>query len=104
MATAFWRAGRSFGLTVRGEVLDDPDGVTTGAPQTLSSVTISPWYFYREAQEGVFSTIENTSFRLPAFALRPAVRFDRSTEPFFEAAGGPRRSNVTAVVELVYLF
>ena len=103
-ATAFWRFGRSIGLTVRGEVLDDPDGVTTGAQQTLSSLTISPWYFYREAQEGVFSTVENTTFRLPAFALRPAVRFDRSTQPFFDAAGGPRRTNVTAVVELVYLF
>jgi hypothetical protein len=103
-ATAFWRFGGSVGLTVRGEVLDDPDGVTTGEPQTLSSLTISPWYFYREAREGVFTTVENTTFRLPAFALRPAVRFDRSTAPFFDAASGLRRTNVTAVVELVYVF
>jgi putative OmpL-like beta-barrel porin-2 len=102
--TAFWRLGPSLGLTVRGDVLDDPDGVATGTSQTLSSLTISPWYFYREAQEGVFTTVENTTFRLPAFALRPAVRFDRSTQPFFDAAGGPRRSNVAAVVELVYVF
>jgi len=103
--TAFWRLGRSTGLSVRGEVLDDPDGFTTGTPQTLRSLTISPWYFYREAQEGVFSAIEHTSFRLPAFALRPALRFDHSTTAFFEDhTGGFKRTHVSAVVELVYLF
>jgi hypothetical protein len=105
LATVFWRFGRTVGLTVRGEVLDDPDGAVTGTAQTLRSLTVSPWYFYREAQEGVFSSIENTSFRLPAFAIRPAIRFDGSTQPFFEdAGGGLRRSNVSAVVELVYVF
>ena len=103
--TAFWRLGRSTGLTVRGEVLDDPDGFTTGTAQTLRSLTVSPWYFYREAQEGIFSAIEHTSFRLPAFALRPALRFDHSTAAFFaDHAGGFKRTHVSAVVELVYLF
>jgi hypothetical protein len=102
---AFWRAGRATGLTVRGEVLDDPDGATTGTPQTLRSLTISPWYFYREAQEGVFSNVEFTTFRLPAFSLRPAVRIDHSSQPVFEAKDGSlKRSNLTALVELVYLF
>src|SRR2546422_8500809 len=102
---AFWRLSRSTGLTVRGEVLDDPNGVTTGTSQTLRSVTISPWYFYREAQEGVFSNVEFTTFRLPAFSLRPAARFDHSTTVFFQAKDGSlKRSNVTALVELVYLF
>jgi hypothetical protein len=105
LATVFWRFGRSVGLTVRGEVLDDPEGAATGTVQTLRSLTVSPWYFYREAQEGVFSSIENTSFRLPAFAVRPAIRFDASTGASFEdARGGLRRSNLSAVVELVYLF
>jgi len=105
VGTAFWRAARSVGISVRGEVLDDADGVTTGTPQTLRSLTISPWYFYREAQEGVFSNVEFTTFRLPAFSLRPAVRFDRSTQPVFETRDGSfKRSNLTAVVELVYLF
>ena len=90
---------------MRGEVLDDADGVTTGTPQTLKSLTISPCYFYREAQEGVFSNVEFTTFRLPAFSLRPALRFDHSDQRFFEdRSGGLRRSNLTAVVELVYLF
>ena len=103
--TAFWRLGRSTGLTVRGDLLDDPDGFTTGTPQTLRSLTVSPWYFYREAQEGIFSAIEHTSFRLPAFALRPALRFDHSTAAFFaDHTGGFTRTHVSAVVELVYLF
>jgi len=102
---AFWRAGRSTAVTVRGEVMDDPDGVRTGTAQKLSSLTISPWYFYREAQEGVFSNVEFTSFRLPAFSIRPAVRIDHSDQPVFEKKDGSLvRSNVTALVELVYLF
>ena len=102
---AFWRFGRSTGLTVRGDVFDDPDGVRTGTAQTLQSLTISPWYFYREAQEGVFSNVEFTSFRLPAFSLRPAVRFDHSTQPAFEMKDGTlKNSNVTALIELVYVF
>ena len=105
VGTVFWRATRSVGISVRGEVLDDADGVTTGTPQTLRSLTISPWYFYREAQEGVFSNVEFTTFRLPAFSLRPALRFNRSDQPFFEDKNGAlRRSNLTALVELVYLF
>lgn len=102
---AFWRFGRSTGLTVRGDLMDDPDGFRTGTAQQLNSVTISPWYFYREAQEGVFSNIEFTNFRLPAFSLRPAVRFDHSDQPVFEKQDGSlSHSNVTTVVELVYVF
>jgi hypothetical protein len=102
---AFWRVGRSTGLTVRGEVLDDPDGARTGTAQQLSSVTISPWYFYREAQEGVFSNVEFTTFRLPAFSIRPALRIDHSSQPVFETKDGSlKQSNLTALVELVYLF
>jgi len=105
MGTLFWRFGRSIGLSVRGEILDDADGVTTGTPQQLRSLTISPWYFYREAQEGVFSNVEFTTFRLPAFSLRPGLRFDDSDQPVFESKDGTlRRSNMTVVVELVFLF
>lgn len=104
-ATAFWRLHHSLGLTVRAETLHDPDGVATGTPQTLRSLTISPWYFYREAQEGIFSGIEHTTFRLPAFALRPALRIDHSDQPFFPTAGGGvRDTNIRGIVELVYLF
>src|SRR3989440_4276880 len=102
---AFWRVGRSTWLTVRGEVMDDPNGARTGIAQKLSSITISPWYFYREAQEGVFSNVELTSFRLPAFSIRPALRIDHSDQPVFQKKDGTLvQSNVTALVELVYLF
>jgi len=105
VAQTFLRLGRRTGLTVRGDVFDDPDGARTGTAQTMSSLTISPWYFYREAQEGVFSNVEFTSFRLPAFSLRPAVRFDHSTQPVFESKDGTlKQSNVTALIELVYVF
>ena len=102
---AFWRFGRSTGLTVRGDVFDDPAGIRTGTPHTLRSLTISPWYFFREAQEGVFSNVEFTTFRLPAFSIRPAVRIDHSSQAVFATKGGtPRRSNLTALAELVYVF
>jgi len=101
----FFRVGRSTALTVRGELVDDPDGVRTGTPEKLSSITISPWYFYREAQEGVFSNVEFTTFRLPAFSIRPALRIDHSDQPVFaKKDGGLARSNLTALVELVYVF
>lgn len=103
--TVFWRLARRFGLSVRGEVLDDPDGVTSGQAQTLRSLTLSPWYFYREAREGVFANVEHTTFHLPAFSLRPGIRIDDSSQPFFEdQSGALRRTNLSAVIELVYLF
>ncbi|HLZ44056.1 MAG TPA: outer membrane beta-barrel protein [Gemmatimonadales bacterium] len=102
---AFWRFGHATGLTVRGEVFGDPSGIRTGTAQTMRSITISPWYFYREAQEGVFSNIEFTTFRLPAFSIRPALRIDHSSQPVFATkTGSLRRSNVTALAELVYIF
>jgi hypothetical protein len=103
--TVFWRLGRSTGITLRAETLRDKDGVISGTPQTLQSLTISPWYFYREAQEGIFSNIERTTFRLPAFSLRPALRIDHSDQPVFDTAGGSlRNTNVRGILELVYLF
>jgi hypothetical protein len=104
-STAFWRLGRSTGVSVRGETLRDKDGVAIGTAQTLQSLTISPWYFYREAQEGIFSSIEHTSFRLPAFSVRPAVRIDHSNQPVFETASGSfRNTSLRGILELVYVF
>jgi hypothetical protein len=105
VGTAFYKLGHSFGLTVRGETLRDKDGVASGTSQALQSLTISPWYFYREAQEGIFSSIEHTSFRLPAFSLRPALRIDHSDQAVFANADGTfRDTNVRGILELVYLF
>lgn len=104
-ATGFLRLGWTYGLSVRGETLRDRDGLLTGTPQTLASLTISPWYFYRSAQQGIFTAVDRTSFRIPAFSLRPAIRYDHSTVATFPAAGGGfKRDNVTGILELVYVF
>ena len=104
-ATVFYRLGAGIGLSVRGETLRDRDGVASGTPQTLQSLTISPWYFYRQASEGIFSNIEHTTFHLPAFSLRPALRIDHSDVPVFDTEGGtPRKTNLRGILELVYLF
>jgi hypothetical protein len=104
-ATVFYRLGTTFGLSVRAETLRDRDGLVSGTPQTLRSLTISPWYFYREASEGIFSNIEHTTFHLPGFSVRPALRFDHSDVPVFDTESGiPRTTAVTGIIELVYLF
>ena len=104
-ATAFLRLGRSLGLSARYDHLSDADGVLSGTPQVLRSITVGPMWFYSRAQEGIFSNIEHTRFHLPQIALRAAVRADYSTAPFFEDSnGGLGRTNTTGVLELVYIF
>ena len=104
-ATAFLRLGRSLGVAARYDHLSDADGVLTGAPQVLRSVTVGPMWFYSQAQEGIFSNIEHTRFHIPQIAVRAALRLDYSTQPFFEnSSGGLERTDTRGVVELVYLF
>lgn len=104
-ATGFWKLGNRLGVAARYDRVADADGVLTGAVQTLQSVTVGPMLYFRSAQEGIFTTIEHTRFRLPQVAVRAALRFDHSTQPFFaDAAGGLRTTDTRAVVELVYLF
>jgi hypothetical protein len=104
-ATVFYRLGMNVGLSLRAETLRDRDGVLSGTPQTIQSLTISPWYFYQEASEGIFSNIEHTTFHLPGFSLRPALRIDHSTVATFDTESGtPRKTNVRGILELVYLF
>ena len=104
-ATGFWKLGSRTGLAARYDRLADADGALTGMAQTLQSFTIGPMWHFSSAQEGIFATIEHTRFRLPQVAVRAALRFDHSTQPFFAAAaGGLRSTDTRAVVELVYLF
>ncbi len=104
-ATGFWKLGYRCGIAARYDRVADGDGVLTGTAQTLQSVTVGPMLYFRSAQEGIFTTIEHTRFRLPQVAVRAALRFDHSTQPFFaDAAGGLRTTDTRAVVELVYLF
>ena len=103
--TAFVRLGRSLGVAARYDQLEDKEGVLTGTGQVLRSITVGPMWFYRSAQEGIFSNIEHTGFHLPQVAVRAALRVDRSSAPFFEnSIGDLETTNTRAVVEVLYLF
>ena len=104
-ATAFVRVTRTAGLTARYDQLEDTDGLLTGTPQILRSVTVGPMWYFSNAREGIFSNIEHTRFHLPQVALRAAVRADWSSAPFFtDATGALQSSNTKGVLELVYVF
>src|SRR5437762_281898 len=103
--TAFLKMSRQVGLTARYDQMEDPDGLLTGTPQILRSVTVGPMWYFSTAREGVFSNIEHTRFHLPQIALRAAVRADWSSAPFFtDASGALQSSNTKGVLELVYVF
>ena len=104
-ATAFVRVTRNVGFTARYDQLEDSDGLLTGTPQILRSVTVGPMWYFSSAREGIFSNIEHTRFHLPQVALRAAVRADWSSAPFFtDATGALQSSNTKGVLELVYVF
>jgi len=103
--TAFLKMSRQVGLTARYDQMEDTDGLLTGTPQILRSVTVGPMWYFSTAREGVFSNIEHTRFHLPQIALRAAVRADWSSAPFFtDASGALQSSNTKGVLELVYVF
>jgi putative OmpL-like beta-barrel porin-2 len=103
-ATGFARLGRRWGVTARYDYLDDRDGAL-GTGTVLQSFTAGPIWFFRSAQEGIFSNIEHTTFHLPQVGIRAALRVDRARAPFFpDATGASQRSDTRAVLELVYLF
>jgi putative OmpL-like beta-barrel porin-2 len=106
VALAFLRLTRSIGVAFRYDHLDDTKaGVVTGVPQVLRSFTMGPIWFYRSAQQGIFSNIEHTTFHLPQIGLRAALRVNYSSVPFFaNPTGGLERGNTQAVVQLVYIF
>jgi len=103
--TAFLKMSRHVGLTARYDQLEDSDGLLTGMPQILRSVTVGPMWYFSSAREGIFSNIEHTRFHVPQVALRAAVRADWSSAPFFtDATGALQSSNTKGVLELVYVF
>jgi hypothetical protein len=103
--TAFLRMSRQVGLTARYDQMEDTDGLLTGTPQILRSVTVGPMWYLSSAREGIFSNIEHTRFHLPQIALRAAIRADWSSAPFFtDASGALQSSNSKGVLELVYVF
>ncbi len=103
--TGFLRMSHHLGLSARYDQVEDTDGLLTGTPQILRSVTVGPMWYFASAHEGVFSNVEHTRFHLPQIALRAAVRADWSSTPFFtDATGAPQSSNTKGVIEVVYVF
>jgi hypothetical protein len=103
--TGFLKLSRHVGLTARYDQMEDTDGLLTGAPQILRSVTVGPMWYFSSAREGIFSNIEHTRFHLPQVAVRAAVRADWSSARFFtDATGGLQSTNTKGVLELVYVF
>jgi hypothetical protein len=113
--TAEWYAGMLFthhrfgdhwGLTLRGDYLDDRDGSRTGQRQTLKSVTLSPQYLIGGGFYGIFHYLERTSLRLPELAVRLDLRYDRSSEFVFQSRipDEGRRDHSSATLQTVFLF
>jgi hypothetical protein len=103
-ATVFRRLGRNFGATGRVEAFKDRDGARTGLAQTLTSFTIAPVYFIGVGGEGIFATVEHTTFRIPRFQLRGEIRFDHSNVDAFESSDGETNWTVNYIAQLVTTF
>jgi hypothetical protein len=95
---------RHWGIAARAEVLDDKDGSRTGQPQTLTSYTIAPIYSIGVGRDGIFATIQHTTYRIPRFQLRGEVRLNHSDVPFFETSDGAGQWGVQYRVQLVTTF
>lgn len=77
----------SFALVARAEVFDDPDGVRTGTPQTLSELTLTP------------------DLKLaPGLVLRADLRLDRSSRDVFEKESGLTGTQPTVLLNALYSF
>ncbi len=100
----FHHHSRHIGLAARAEVFDDPDGMRTGQPQTLSSFSFSPMYLFGVGRSGIFANVEHTTFRIPQFQIRGEVRVDHSSEPFFDTKTGMSEWGVTGTLQLVATF
>jgi hypothetical protein len=98
------QVSRHFGVAARAEVLDDRDGARTGQRQTLTSYAIAPIYSIGVGREGIFATIQHTTYRIPRFQLRGEVRVNHSNMPFFETDGEPSRWGVQYTLQLVTTF
>jgi hypothetical protein len=77
----------SFALVLRAEVFDDPDGVRTGTPQTLSELTLTP------------------ELKLaPGLVLRADLRLDHSSRDVFEKEAGLTGTQPTVLLNALYFF
>ena len=80
--------------TLRLEYYNDPDGFTTGVAQNLWGITFTG--DYRLGNKGEFANL----------MLRPEIRWDTSSTPFFSDGSGfrTRKSQITLGLGLVASF
>jgi hypothetical protein len=104
MLTLFHQLTRHWGVVARGEVFRDGDGARTGTTQTLESYSVAPLYSLGVGREGIFANVEHTTFRIPRLQLRGEVRFNHSSQPFFETRTGLDTWNVEYRLQLVTTF
>lgn len=76
-----------FSLSARGEIFTDAQGVRTRIAQTLSELTLTPWF-----------TLGSHT------VLRSDVRVDHSTRPVFEARDTFRRHQISIAFNTVFVF
>jgi len=96
---------RRFGIAARAEVMDDKDGARTGVSQTLTSYTIAPIYSLGVGREGIFASIQHTTYRIPRFQLRGEIRVNHSDVAFFETSSDePSQWGVQYTVQFVTTF
>jgi Putative beta-barrel porin-2, OmpL-like. bbp2 len=100
------RFGQTWGLTLRGDWLDDRDGSRTGERQVLKSLTVSPQYLIGGGFYGIFHYLDRTTLKLPEVVVRLDLRYDRSTQSVFRSRDpeANRRDNSSATLQTVFLF
>jgi hypothetical protein len=104
MVTVLHRFTRHWGIAGRAEFFRDRDGARTGLTQTLESYSIAPLYSVGVGREGIFANVQNTTVRIPRLQFRGELRFNHSSEPFFDTDGGPDTWNVEYRLQLVTTF
>lgn len=106
MIFAHSRFGKHWGLTLRGDYMDDRDGSRTGTRQILRSVTLSPQYLVGSALFGIFRYMDRTSLQLPEVSVRLDLRYDRSSVAAFKSATPDvgKRDHFSTTLQTVVLF
>jgi hypothetical protein len=103
-ATVFHQFTDSVGLTVRAEHFTDHDGARTGTAQAITSVSVAPLYFVGAGGEGIFATIEHTTFRIPRLQVRGEARWDHSTADVYETSDGSGKWALQYILQVVATF
>jgi Putative beta-barrel porin-2, OmpL-like. bbp2 len=104
MVTLFHRFTPSWGTAARAEAFRDADGARTGIPGTLESFSIAPLYSLGVGREGIFANVQHTTVRIPRLQLRGEIRYNHSSEPFFDTTDGLDTWNIEYRVQLVTTF